>query len=103
VRPAANSRNPISLRLATSRGALAGQVLFLIAGAYAGFYYGGYGGVRFFSELRPNLPHPMAVALGGSLGVVLGMLVSWAILTVLGASLGALYFYWRLRGADGRR
>lgn len=93
--PASERRSPYyEMRRYISIGGMFGNIMFLLIGGAVGFYYGGMGGTRFFSELFIIKETGSAAAVTGSIvGVAMGLICVWAILVITFACCGAI-LYW---------
>lgn len=79
-------------------GSLVGNAVFLAGGALVGVIYGGFGGVRFFTELAPiQQADRLAGMLGIITGTILGLWCVWATIVVVFTALGALAYWLRYR------
>lgn len=75
-------------------GGMYGNIIFLVAGIWIGFFYGGLGGTRFFEELfLIKQAGSVATICGSFIGVLMGLICVWAI-TVVSFALGGALLYW---------
>jgi hypothetical protein len=79
-------------------GSWVGNLLFLVNGVFFGFYYGGFGGMEFFSDMwLLDRTGAFADMLGAVLGIFIGLLCVWAILVIAGAACGTFVYWFRYR------
>lgn len=75
-----------------------GHGLFIVYGMFAGFYYGGFGGVQFFSDMfLLDYLGKLPTLLGAVCGVFIGLVCVWAICVVAAGAVGVLVYWVRYR------
>lgn len=75
-----------------------GNLVFAVNGIFFGFYYGGFGGIRFFDDMwLLDRIGSFSAMLGLVVGVCIGVICVWALCVIISACTGALVYWMRFK------
>ncbi|MBN2082913.1 hypothetical protein JW859_12010 [bacterium] len=79
-------------------GSWFGHMLFVVWGMFFGFSYGGFGGMRFFTDMYLlDQLGSFSSLIGVLFGTFIGVVCVWAICVIVGAFGGALVYWFKFR------